>query len=492
MKLKKLLKQIPVQEVKGSREVEITGISSHSRSVAPGNLFVARRGSASNGADYIPEAIGAGAAAILTDIYDPSLKGVTQVIDPDVRRLEAMMAAEFYHHPSRDLFMVGVTGTNGKTTTAFLVKQLLDGLGLQCGLIGTIESIIGRVRYSSTRTTPEVTVNQKVLREMVLSDCKAAVMEVTSHALAQGRTAQISFDVAIYTNLSIDHLDYHGSMADYAAAKARLFASGPGAPHWAIINRDDPWAESMLTKFSGSLLTYSLTDPSADLYADEVELGPRSLRCLVHYQGESVPLKAPLVGRFNLYNLLAAAGVGLIRGARLSQIAPLFSKMVGAEGRLERVANDRKVEIYVDFAHTPDALEQVVRALRETSRGRIITLFGCGGERDRSKRPMMGRIATELSDLTIITSDNPRSEEPEAICREIHAGVVPGRAVELVVDRREAIWRAIEEAKPGDLVLIAGKGHETSQIFAHRTIEFDDREVAREVCRQLQERGISG
>jgi len=482
MKLKRLLKEIPVHEVKGSREVEITGISAHSRSVAPGNLFVARRGHESNGADYIPEALEAGAAAILTDIFDPSLR-VTQVIDPDVPRLEAAMAAEFYHHPSRDLFMVGITGTNGKTTTASLVRQMLDGLGLRCGLIGTIEYIIGSARYPASLTTPDVTTNQKILREMVLSDCKAAAMEVSSHALAQRRTAQLAFDVGVYTNLSLDHLDYHGSMEEYAKAKARLFASGPGAPHWAVINRDDLWAEQVLADYTGSLITYSLTDKGADLFADEIELGPDQISCTVHCRGQTERFQAPLVGRFNLYNLLAAIGVGVVRGATLEQMAPLFPTVEPAEGRLERVPNHLGIEIYVDFAHTPDALEQVLHALGETAKGRIITLFGCGGDRDKSKRAPTCRVATDLSDHTIVTSDNPRTEDPQSICQQIYEGRVPDSSCEIVVDRREAIKRAIEMAKPGDVVLIAGKGHETAQIFAHRTIEFDDREVAREVCR---------
>lgn len=482
MKLKKLLRNISVQDVKGSKEIEITGLAAHSGVVAPGNLFIARKGLTTNGANFIPAAIEAGAIAVATDIYNPSLKGITQIIEPQMRRLEADLAAEFYDHPSEKLFVVGITGTNGKTTTAFLAKHLLDKMGLSCGLMGTIEYIMGSARYTAERTTPEVTTTHKVLHEMVLNNCQAAVMEVTSHALDQGRVANVLFDIGVYTNLSQDHLDYHGTMERYAAAKAKLFQPGKGLPPLAVANCDDPWYETVFREFTGERITYSLRDPKADLFASDLKLQAGHCWFKVTYRGRKVLVSLPLAGRFNISNALAAIGIGIARGADLEEVAPLLADVPRVEGRLEPVPNNLGLQIYVDFAHTPDALAQSLDAMREIAAGRVISLFGCGGSRDPGKRPQMGRLAAERSDHTIVTTDNPRSEDPLSICQQIVEGIPPGRSFEVVTDRKEAIRRAIEGARPGDLILIAGKGHETSQIFAHRTIEFDDRQVVAELC----------
>lgn len=484
MKLRRLLRHIPVQEIRGSKEIEITGLAAHSGVVAPGNLFVARKGLSKNGADFIPSAIEAGAIAVATDIYNPSLKAITQIIDADIRGLEANLAAEFYEHPSHHLFVVGVTGTNGKTTTTFLIKHLLDRMGTPCGLMGTIEYIMGRARCAAERTTPEVITTHKVLREMILNHCQAAAMEVTSHALDQGRVANVAFDIGVYTNLSQDHLDYHGTMEEYADAKARLFSSGTNCPKIAVANLDDPWRERIFKNFTGRLLTYSLKEPTADLYASQLRLLPGQCWFKVTYRGRKVPVSIPLTGRFNIANALAALAVGIARGADLEEIAPLLTDMPRVEGRLEPVLNSRGLQIYVDFAHTPDALACSLDAMREITRDRLISVFGCGGNRDTSKRSQMGQIASERSDHTIVTSDNPRNEDPDLICREIVRGISSGRSYEVIADRREAIRKAIEGATPGDLILIAGKGHETSQIFAHRTVQFDDRQVVAELCEE--------
>jgi UDP-N-acetylmuramoyl-L-alanyl-D-glutamate--2,6-diaminopimelate ligase len=484
MKLRKLLRHIPVQEIRGSKEIEITGLTAHSGVVAPGDLFVARKGLSRNGADFIPVAMGAGAVAVATDIYNPSLKGITQVIDPDMRGLEANLAAEFFEHPSRSLFVVGVTGTNGKTTTTFLIKHLLERMGVSCGLMGTIEYIMGSARCAAERTTPDVITTHKVLREMVLNHCQAAAMEVTSHALDQGRVSNVAFDVGVYTNLSQDHLDYHKTMEEYADAKAKLFSSGPNCPKIAVANLDDPWRERIFRQFKGKLLTYSLKDPTADLYASNLRLLPGNCWFKVTYHGRKVLVSIPLTGRFNVSNALAALAVGILRGADLEEVAPLLTDLPKVEGRLERVPNPLGLQIYVDFAHTPDALASSLEAMREITQGRLISVFGCGGNRDVAKRPQMGAIAAEKSDHTIITSDNPRNEDPHRICEEIVGGISGSRSYEVVADRREAIRRAVEAATPADLVLIAGKGHETSQIFAHRTVQFDDRLVVAELCKE--------
>lgn len=491
MKLKKLLKDIPVREVKGSAEIEITGICSNSKLASPGSLFIARKGLSDDGEKYIPEAIAAGAVAIVTDIPNPSLKNVTQIIHQDVALIEGMLAANYYQFPSDELFMVGITGTNGKTTTSFLVKYLLDKLKKNAGLIGTIEYIIGAHRYPATRTTPDVINNHKMLREMVLQGCKSAVMEVSSHALDQGRVQNIDFDVAIFTNLSLDHLDYHLTMEAYAKAKNKLFTSLDQKKlkkknsidiKKSIVNADSPWLPQIIAGCSSdTILTYGI-DNCADVRATEVKLFPTSTEFTLTYQAKSIHCKSPLIGRFNVYNYLAAISVGLIKGESLEKLADIMSKTPTVPGRLELVANFRGLKIYVDFAHSDDALKNVLETLKELKTKRIITVFGCGGDRDIKKRPLMAKVAEEYSDLTIVTSDNPRSENPDNICQQIVTGFKNENSYEIITDRYAAIQRAIFLSEEDDIILIAGKGHETYQIFGSKTIEFDDRKVAQEIC----------
>ncbi|MCE5316806.1 MAG: UDP-N-acetylmuramoyl-L-alanyl-D-glutamate--2,6-diaminopimelate ligase [Parachlamydia sp.] len=489
MKLKKLLKAIPFKQFKGSKEIEITGICANSKLVSPGNLFIARKGRVEDGSHYIPEAIAAGAAAILTDILDPSLKDVAQIIHPDVASLEGLIAAHYYQFPSNEMLMVGVTGTNGKTTTTFLIKHLLDQLQGPCGLIGTIEYIIGQHRYQATRTTPDVTSNHKMLREMVLQGCRSAVMEVTSHALDQGRVRNINYDITIFTNLTLDHLDYHQTMENYCAAKNRLFRSldpkqkknAIASTKWAIVNIDSPWHAKIVEGCPARILTYAIAAP-ADLMAKKIELTPDGTRFEVVYQNQAYLCKIPLVGRFNVYNSLAAIAVGLTRGASMETILDILSRAPSVPGRLQPVPNPRGLKIYVDFAHSDDALLNVLETLQELKKGRIITIFGCGGDRDLSKRPKMAQVAEEYSDIAIVTSDNPRSEDPQEIARQIVKGFRHPERHLVEVDRRAAIAKAIEMASPEDMILIAGKGHEAYQIFAHKTIEFDDAKVASQLC----------
>ncbi|MFC2049331.1 UDP-N-acetylmuramoyl-L-alanyl-D-glutamate--2,6-diaminopimelate ligase, partial [Chlamydiota bacterium] len=469
----------PITLFRGALDGDITGVCSHSRMVAPGNLFIAKKGSVDDGAKYIEQAISAGAGAILTDLPNPFLKGIVQLLHPYPERFEAALAARFYHNPSQELFMVGVTGTNGKTTTTYLVKHLLDCLRSPCGLIGTIEYLVGSYRFEADRTTPDAITNQKLLREMVKQGCSAAAMEVSSHGLAQGRCAQIDFDAAVFTNLSQDHLDYHHTMEAYAGEKAKLFTS-LGPDKTAIVNNESSWKSAILAQCKAKVLSYGFT-PDCSIYADALELSPNRTTFTVHYQNESVNFAWDLIGRYNILNCLAAIGVCLTKGVALSALPLHVESFLAVRGRLEKVENKRGLHMYVDYAHTPDALEKVLNCLQELKQGRIITVFGCGGDRDKGKRPKMGKTSEEGSDFTIVTSDNPRSENPRQICEEIAAGFSTSRFT-IIVDRRQAIEQAIRMATEKDLILIAGKGHETYQLFSHQTIPFDDRKISQEIA----------
>lgn len=491
MKLKKLLKDIPVHQVKGSKEVEITGLCANSKLVAPGNLFIAKKGRVDNGACYIAEAVEAGACAVLTDIYDPSLKNVVQIVDSKITSIEPILASHYYQHPCDHLFMVGITGTNGKTTISFIVKHLLDQLDGLCGLIGTIEYIVGQHRYQANRTTPDVISNHKLLREMVNDGCRSAVMEVTSHALDQGRVAEIEYDVAVFSNLTLEHLDYHHTMDSYCETKSLLFthllpeSKKKPFTKQAVINIDSPWYSKMIAGCRTPLLTYGI-DNQADLRASNISLGQTGTKLDLTYQGQTVSCQFPLVGRFNVYNCLAAIGVALTRKFPLEAILKKMRTLPSVKGRLEPVANDLGLKIYVDFAHSDDSLVNVLECLSEFKQKRIITVFGCGGDRDHLKRPKMAEASEAYSDFSIVTSDNPRSEDPLSICSAVAKGFKHPESYMIEVDRRSAIQKAIEMALPEDIILIAGKGHETYQVFAHKTIEFDDCKVAADICSHLK------
>ncbi len=493
MKIKKLFKEIPNIQIKGSKDIEINGICSNSKLVAPGNLFIARKGLNDDGSRYIPEALSGGAVAVLSDIYDPSLKEVTQVIHPNVAVVEGLLASYYYQFPSEELFMVGITGTNGKTTTSFIVRHLLNELDAITGLIGTIEYIIGKQRYQATRTTPDVLSNHKMLREMVLHGCHSAVMEVTSHALEQGRVDNIDFDVAIFSNLTLDHLDYHGTMEQYCKAKNKLFKSLQNVPTkkvtWkktAVINVDSPWHSKISEGCTAQILTYGI-EHSADIRAIDIELSSLGTNFKLQYQDKTYPCQIPLVGRFNVYNTLAALAAVLCKGIPLEKALAKLKTIPPVNGRLQPVANPLNLKIYVDFAHSDDALANVLQCLNELKKGRIITVFGCGGNRDHGKRPKMAQVSESLSDISIVTSDNPRTEVPEKIIEDIVKGF-EGKKYFVEVDRKVAIEKAVALATPDDIVLIAGKGHETYQIFAHKTVEFDDAKVALQVCEELSRR----
>ncbi len=455
VKLKNLIREIEC-EVKGSKEIEITGISADSRTVSPGNLFIAKKGGTFDGAQFIPEALNAGALAIVTDIFDPFLK-VTQIIcQPEA--LIAKLAARYYSHPSQDLFVVGVTGTKGKTTTTYLIKHLLDSFDCPSGLIGTIETIIGENRFASSLTTHDVISNQKWLKEMLQKGCKGAVLEVSSHGLEQARVDEIEFNIGVFTNLFPDHLDYHGTMEQYAKAKQKLFE----VAKMGIFNADSPW-------HMGKGLTFGIE--KGEIRATHITLTPQG----THFQIDGIDFHLPLIGRFNVYNALAAIGVSLTKGAKLPEISDALSRFTSVPARLERVGN-----VFIDFAHNGEALENVLSALKEMALGKIIVVFGCGGNRDPSRRTGMARAAEKWADIAIITNDNPRKEDPEEIARQISASFET-KVPLIELDRKKAIEKAIQLASDEDIVLIAGKGHETVQIFAHQTVPFDDVAVVKEI-----------
>ena len=472
MKLRQLLKDLPNISVRGSKEIEITGITAHSQSVAPGNLFIAKKG----GARFIPQAITSGAVAILTDIYDPFLRDSVQVIHPEVQQLEPVLGRRFFRRPSKELFLIGITGTNGKTTTTYLIEHIFRMEGIDSGLIGSIERRIRDKVLPAPLNTPALLTTQKLLREMVECGLKVASMEVSSHGLEQKRVEGLDFDVAVFTNLTQDHLDYHGTMQAYAEVKAILFTQLASENKWAVVNADDPASSHMLASCTARAITYGIE--SGSLRARSVQLTPDGIRFTVTFKNQAADLSCPLIGRFNIYNCLAAIGVALAYGIELQRCCEALSSFSRVPGRMERVPNEKGIYVFVDYSHTEDSLKNALLTLQELRKGRLITVFGCGGDRDRDKRPKMGRTAEELSDLVVITSDNPRSEDPQAILQDILKGLKHPEKAYPEVRRKEAIHYAMSQAQKGDIVLIAGKGHETYQIFAKETISFDDRIVA--------------
>jgi len=476
MKLKKLLQPFPEIQVKGSKDREVLDIVSQSQMASPGSLFIARRGEHFDGNKFVPQAIESGAVCVMSDLYDPSLTCVTQLIVEDLVGAEAKLAARLWSNPSHELEMIGVTGTSGKTTTSYMLYQILSFLGEQSGLIGTVAYIGGSQFREASRTTPEASVTQKLLREMLLHGARSCVMEVSSHALAQRRVDQIRFTGAIFTNLSHEHLDYHGSMQEYAKAKSLLF-QGLSEQAIAVVNGQDPYVE-MVTASKARTCTYAV-DAEADLVASELEMTSAGTRCTLTYKGVCKPVEIALVGRFNVENMLAAVGYLLLSGRDFDKIIEVLARLRPPPGRLEKVETVKDVDVYVDYAHKEDALEKTLTALREVCTGRIITVFGCGGCRDREKRPSMAKVAERLSDLVVVTSDNPRTEDPMRIIDEICTGF---SKLEPIVEpsRKEAIERSLALSHEGDIVLIAGRGHEKKQVLADRTIEFDDAEVVRQ------------
>jgi UDP-N-acetylmuramoyl-L-alanyl-D-glutamate--2,6-diaminopimelate ligase len=460
----------------GAPELEISGLAYDSRSVGPGTLFFCVPGFRSDGHDFAPAAVERGAVALVCEC--PLGLGVPEVVVDDVRAAMGPAAARFYGDPTAELKVVGVTGTNGKTTTAFLVRHLLEAGGLQCGLLGTVKRVVGGVEQEVERTTPEAIDLQATFRAMLDAGDAACAMEVSSHALELGRTAGIRYACKVFTNLTQDHLDFHGTMDAYFAAKRRLFDE-PGP---AVVNVDDDHGRGLAEEVEAT--TFGV-ERKADYRAREVEFDMHGARFTCDTPDGTVRLESPLPGLFNVQNALAALAVARTLGVELETVRDALPRFGRVPGRFEPVDEGQDFGVLVDYAHTPDSLENVLRAARGLARGRLHVVFGAGGDRDRGKRPLMGDAARRLADRVIVTSDNPRSEDPEAILSEVLAGAGPDAEAE--VDRRRAIARAVASAEPGDVVVIAGKGHEQGQEFENgRKEPFDDRYVARDALRAVR------
>lgn len=512
MKLGELVRTVKTQSTLSSDQLDrdVSDIAHDSRKVSKGSLFVAVRGFNSDGHRFIPQAVQQGALAVVVEHEEHSrtLEGTPQIIVEDSRRALAQLAAAFYRYPSQRLKLVGITGTKGKTTTSYLVKAIIEAAGHTAGLIGTIDYRVGDKIYPAPNTTPESPDLQRLLDEMVNAGAGYCVMEVSSHALALGRTDGCLFETAVFTNLAQDHLDFHKDQESYFQAKLLLF-TGLAQDKIAVVNADASVSPEVIRGTKAKVYSFGLSAP-ADIHPlEKIGHGIDGLSFTVQTPEGNIPVESPLVGKHNVYNILAAIGAGLSLGFDSDAIARGISSMKAVPGRMEKVDEGQPFGVVVDYAHTEESLVSLLEAMREVAKKRLITVFGCGGDRDRTKRPKMGSAAVQGSDVVIVTTDNPRTEDPMNIIREIEAGMTTGakkqrtepasqtvsNAYYIIPDRAEAIETAIRMAQPGDVVVLAGKGHEDYQIIGSVKIHFDDREIAREEIKkcnaEYQRRGHS-
>ncbi|MBW2066471.1 MAG: UDP-N-acetylmuramoyl-L-alanyl-D-glutamate--2,6-diaminopimelate ligase [Deltaproteobacteria bacterium] len=504
MKLSQLLKEIAVEDVSGSVDVDIKGLAYDSRQVKPGYLFVALRGHRLDGHDYMKDAIERGSVALVGERFDGIGNGITKIKVTDSRSALSRLARRYYDAPFEGMNIIGITGTNGKTTTSYVLESILLAAGARPGVIGTINYRYSGKTHKAPVTTPESLELMAILKEMRDEGVSDVIMEVSSHALDQGRTNDCPFKVAVFTNISRDHLDYHRDMEDYFRAKSLLFERvGPGKsddPNYAVINLDDPRGQALMDLTEARTITYGLGDRQ-DVRAESIHRDREGIKGVLRTPIGTRPLESPLIGVFNLYNILAAVATSLALGIDLDDIVQGIKKLRSVPGRMELVKNRLELTIVVDYAHTPDALRKTILNLRPLASSRIISVFGCGGDRDKGKRREMGQLAGENSDIVIVTSDNPRTEDPAVIIGEIEKGVRKsglemivweeepagaGKGYILEPDRRAAIRKAITIAQRGDVVLIAGKGHEDYQIVGEERRPFDDREEARKAAREVE------
>ena len=473
MKLRKLLAGVPLTEEGFDGDMEITSLSYDSRTLEPGALFVALPGTKTDGSRFIDQAMERGAAAVLCQ--QPPKRPGPWLTTPDARLALALASANWFGHPGEEMTLIAVTGTNGKTTTTCLIKEMLEQtLRVPVGLVGTNRNLVGQRELPAHRTTPESYELQQLLRTMADAGCAFAVMEVSSHALVQHRVAGLTFDVGVFTNLTQDHLDYHGTMEEYRRAKGLLFAQCRRS----VVNLDDEAGRWYAGRISGPVFTYSENRAQADLTARNIRLFPGHVEFEAVTLGHIARVHLPIPGGFSIYNALAALSAGLCLELPLERLAPALRSVHGVKGRVEVVPVPRAYTVLIDYAHSPNALENILLTARDFTAGRLICLFGCGGDRDKTKRPIMGAIARELADLVVLTSDNPRTEEPEAIIRDIQAGMAEGEApVHVEPDRRRAIAWVLDQGQPGDVIVLAGKGHETYQEINGVQFPMDEREI---------------
>lgn len=480
----------------GCATAVVTDVTHDSRRAGPGSLFVAVRGELFDAHKFVPQVVQQGAVGVISELESPielrsgrAPDGFPWLQVENVRRAMALAAAEVHHHPSRELQLVGITGTNGKTTTAYLIASIPEATGEPVAMTGTVEYRLGAQRFKADRTTPEATDMQRLLREAVEIGCKTAVMECSSQAMDFHRCDALEYAVAVFSNLTRDHLDYHKTMENYWYAKQRLFDGRLGSkPRVSVINADDPYGVELagwLELEGASVIRYGVKS-EADVSARNPKFSLNGMYFNLRTPAGEREFHSPLVGPPHIYNTLAAVASGLALGYELDVITRALEKCTGAPGRFERVPHDKDFAVVVDYAHSDDALLNVLRTAREVTKGKIITVFGCGGDRDRSKRAPMGEAAARLSDVVILTSDNPRTEDPEQILADAEQGIKEtGKPYRKIANRRDAIHQAVAEARSGDLVLIAGKGHEDYQIIGREVFHFDDKEVAREALAQV-------
>jgi len=489
MKLSLLIDGCSISGITGNPDVEIKALCDDSKNVSSGSLFIALSGGRYDGHDFVDDAIKNGAIAIVVE--DPFVasrlsgsSAITVVLVEDSRKVLGHIASLYYGAPSGKLKLTGITGTNGKTTTAYMLESVMSAAGRKSGVIGTIEYRYGGKVLKAANTTPGVLELQGLLSQMVSEGISNCIMEVSSHALAQKRTAGCTFDVAIFTNLTRDHLDYHGTMEEYGRAKELLFLDLPGTSKISVINIDDPFGME-LSKKTVKPISYGLS--RGDINLADVSVSEEGMVLSLNTPLGTLDINSSFIGEHNIYNMMAAAGGAIASGICPGDIKKGLEALDNVPGRLERVVLEegrKKCRVLVDYAHTPDALKRAIMAVRPTTTGRLFTLFGCGGDRDREKRPLMGKVSAVGSDFTIITSDNPRSEDPEAIIREIEEGIIAGGgkkglSYKVIVDRRKAIREAAQMALDEDTLLIAGKGHEDYQVVGEERLYFDDRQEAR-------------
>jgi UDP-N-acetylmuramoyl-L-alanyl-D-glutamate--2,6-diaminopimelate ligase len=495
MKLNLILKNLDgVKKIEGKASIDIKGVVSNSKAVKDGYLFIAVKGAKFDGAGFIGEAIDRGVAAVVSDAGAKEAflhkKGPTFIYVDDAKKALSEISKEFYGDVSAKMRLIGVTGTNGKTTTTYLLESLIKKQSKKTGVIGTINYRFGDRLIPAANTTPGVLDLYFLLSSMLKKDIEDCVLEVSSHSLEQGRVDTLLFDIAVFTNLTAEHMDYHGNTENYLASKIKLFDKIKNNGH-AVVNIDDPASEKIVKKVMSEkksrLITYGI-DGKADVSADGIEFSRRGLKFRLRTGEEEVLINSRLIGRHNVYNILAAAACGIAMGMSLKDICLAVADVVSLPGRMEKIDCGQDFLVFVDYAHTGNGLENALNALREMDRGRILCVFGCGGNRDRAKRPVMGRISAELADKVFITSDNPRNEDPLDIIKEIISGINTEKNNYLIeIDRFKAIEEALKEARGGDIVLIAGKGHETYQVFKDITLPFDDREAVKKI---LNRRGL--